>query len=154
MRDLLYLTWRHMMFNRARIALLVVLIALVAALPMALNVLPGEPPVGLSAQSSVPGAAPATGGDPREYNSVLNTLFAVVGVVSVTVIVLALALGLGPRRDERGILVRIGCSPGRIKALLALEVFFISLASGVLVAIVFLIARGIWGQSVRLPPLW
>lgn len=140
MSDILYLTWRHLVFNRGRIGLLVVLVSLVAVLPLSLNLL----------------FADSAGGSAREASAAGAWWHAAVGIavaISSLVTVLALALELRSRRAEIEVLAGIGCSGARIRALLALEVLLVGLAAGALAAVALTLMHVFADDLLQLAPI-
>ena len=132
MKDVLFLTWRHIVFNRGRVGLLVALITLAAVLPVTLEMLLDELLTSIGTESHPAGAAHGTACDPTLFGPVLDSLVTVTAVVSLILITLALGLGPRLRNAEMGVLARIGASPARLRSLLAFEVVLIGFACIVL----------------------
>ncbi|MDJ0891007.1 MAG: hypothetical protein QNK18_07395 [Gammaproteobacteria bacterium] len=140
MSDILYLTWQHLIFNRGRIGLLVVLVTLVAVLPLSLNLLFAD---------LVGGSASAASANGSLWHAAVGIAVAISSLVTV----LALALELRSRRAEIEVLARIGCSGARIWALLVLEVLLVGLAAGALVAVALALVHVFSDDLLNLAPI-
>lgn len=168
MLDSLYIAWRHVSFNKAKIAPLVVCVALVLALPLFLHLLsqeverqalshPGSVPAGTmdSATPIATEAAPSglKRGDSgpatvsaESVNRLIRLLVFIVGVVAVLLLGLALRITWLLRATERYALYKLGCPRATMARQVALEILMVALASGALCALLLLVAHYFTGS--------
>ena len=144
MNDTLFLTWQYIKFNRRRLTLIVTLVTLAAWLPLALDLFADEAIQHLrhQARSTSPGQGlSALADDFSLLGSTLEMMVGVVAATSVIVVLCVLTLSFSARRGEIEALSRLGCSPMRVGALLAVEFVLLCLISGFF-AVGFLILFG------------
>jgi len=176
-RDSLYIAWRYVSFNRAKMAPLVVCVGLILALPSFLHLLsqeverhvlshPALVPEGAidSATALAPEAAPSgleSGGPIRSsggagrpavsaerLNRLFGSLVFIVGAVAVLLLILALRFALLLRGKEMYALYKLGCPRAMMARQVVLEVLMVALAGGALCAVLLLVAHYFAGSLV------
>lgn len=177
MFDSLYIARKYVSFNRAKIAPLVVCVALILALPFFLHLLSQElerqvsshpvsvpdgamdsaPPVATeAAPSGLESGRPMTssGGAGRpavsaeSINRLMGPLVFIVGAVAVLLLILALRVALLVRAREMYALYRLGCPRATMARQAALEVLMVALAGGGLGSVLLLVAHYFVGSLV------
>ena len=150
MKDLFFLTWRHLVFNRGRVGLVVTLVTLAAVLPVSLKLLLDEFLTSIGTESRSSGAAYGAVSEPTLCSSVLDSLVTLTAVISIILIAFALVLAMRLRKVETDVLARIGASTARLRALLVFETMLIGSAGFVLAALVLALVDGVSSELVRL----